>query len=171
MVLAGRAAVFSGDFDDLRNRGSSQLVAFLMFLLMAVGIVVLAVLVVKAVQAEGLRRAGWLVLCASVILLLLAPLPLVVDVTIGRDSVQCGHPLLSRPDIQAARLQPGGAAAADACLNSFSRRRALAAQTLLLAVAGVLIAGGLFLRAQTIDRRSARADRSSAEPIPIGGDL
>jgi hypothetical protein len=143
--LAAGIAVLAGEFHDLRNPGSSQLVAFGAFLVAALGLMALVIMGVKAIGAEGRRRSVWLILMASLTFGLLAPVPLLLDVNASGNAVQCGHPFLARPDIDAALHQPNviGALAASACETAISSRRSLAVKILSVAVA--LAVGGVVL--------------------------
>jgi hypothetical protein len=125
----------AGEFHDLRNPGSSQLVAFGAFLVAALGLVALVIMGVKAIGAEGRRRSVWLILMASLTFGLLAPVPLLLDVNASGNVVQCGHPFLARPDVDAALHQTGTAWAASVCETAISSRRSLAVRILSFAVA------------------------------------
>ena len=111
-------------------------VAFVAFL---VGVVAMIVLALHAANENGRRRVGWLLVLTSVGLLLASPLPLLVNVDNADAAgaralaIDCGRPLLSRLDIDAAIVQPDLAGAAGFCQREFSRRRTVAGVILILA--------------------------------------
>jgi hypothetical protein len=139
-----QSMVIAGEFTDLRSSGSHQGLAFVLFVAGVVAIVALAVVVAKAVQARSLRRAAWLILGAALGLLMVAPLPLVMNVSIAAPATQCGLPVLSRPDIQRDLQQPEMASTAEHCIRAFSHERGMALGLLLAAVVLVAGAAGLF---------------------------
>jgi len=138
-------AVLAGEFHDLRNPGSSQLVAFGAFVVTALGLVALVIMGVKAIGSEGRHRSAWVILMASLTFGLLAPIPLLVDVNASGSVVQCGHPFLARPDVDAAAHQADTAWAASVCETALSSRRILAVKILSVAIALALCAGVFLL--------------------------
>jgi hypothetical protein len=163
------AMVFAGEFTDLRSRGIHQALALLLVLGTLAGVLVLGVELVKAVQAESLRRAAWLILGAGIGLLMLAPLPLVTSVTISSPAVQCGRPLLSRPDIQRDLQQGAMSTAAENCVRAFSHNRTKSGAILLVSTLLAVIAIGLFALDRARHRpRSSRLDARAVEgSVPL----
>jgi len=129
----------------MRNPGSGQLVGFGAFLVAGLGLVALVVMGVKAVGSEGRRRSVWLILMASLTFGLVAPLPVLFDVTTSGSHIRCGHPFLTRPDIDAALHQNDTAWAASVCETALSSRRRLAVKILSVAIALALCAGVFLL--------------------------
>jgi len=148
--------VIAGEFTDLRSSGSHQGLAFVLFIAGLVAVVALAVILAKAVQAEPLRRAGWIILAAALGLLMVAPLPLVMNVNITTPAIQCGRPVLTRPDLHHDLEQPSMASAAERCIRAFSHERSVASGWLLSAVLLAAGAAGLFA-VDTVRRRHRMA--------------
>jgi len=149
----------AGEFHDLRNPTASGSTGLLMFLVAALGLVLMVVLGVKAIDAEGSRRAGLLVLMASVVLVMAAPWPTVQSVTLAEPAIECGHPYLSRPDIDEAARQPATAEAAQLCRDEFSHRRLATAAGLGLAGLGVLVGAVLLVGSRGPSIRSSQPTR------------
>ena len=114
----------ASEYLDLRNTGSGQLIGFLAFVFGWLGLLTLVLMGIKAAGSDGRRRWAWLILMASLAFALLTPLPLLASVTTSPGSVRCGHPYLTRSDVDAARQQTATATGADECEAAFSSRRA-----------------------------------------------
>ena len=135
--LSPGIAILASEFRDMRNSGSGQFVAFGAFLVAGLGLVALVVMGVKAIGSEGRHRSAWLILMVSLTFGLVAPLPVLFDVTTSGSHIRCGHPFLAQPDIDASlhHTDTNTAWAASACEIAFSSRRSLAAKILSVAVA------------------------------------
>ena len=138
------------------------------FVAVIVGVVAMIVLALHAANENGRRRVGWLLALTSVGLLLAFPLPLLMNADnadaagAGALAIDCGRPLLSRPDIEVATAPPDLATAAGFCLREFSRRRTVAGAILILAGVTSLVAALLLLGPR---RRSVQSEFVAAAPF------
>ena len=112
---------------------------------------------------------------ASIVLLLASGAALLIGVdasgsrAAGADWVECGRPLLSRPDIDLAANQAGGSIATRYCQHELASRRTVALVALLSALAAA-VGGALLLLPFRSGHRLAEAPNESPELHRVGSE-
>lgn len=152
--------VLAGEFTDLREPGTEHLLGVVLLLVVMLSVGVLVAVGIKAAGAVGRWRAGWVVLALAIVTLTVAPAPVVftVDVKTPIWPIQCGRPLLDRPDMDRAAEQPTTALSAAQCQEVFESRRELSARLLAASGAlGVLGAGLVLVRPRRTEASEAVA--------------
>ena len=132
-------------------------------------------LVHLARSSRGRRRWGFVVCTASIVLVLASGAALLIGLddygsrAAGADWVECGRPMLSRPDIDLAANQAGGSIAARYCQHELASRRTFALLALLSALAAA-VGGALLLLPFKSGHRLAGASNESPDFHRVGSE-
>ena len=153
MHTSGSALVFAGEFTDLRGPRIGVAATFGLIAIVIIGLAGIARVVSSAVRSEGRRRWSWAAMATGIALILLAAVPLLVDVDIREPAVKCGRPLLSRDDLDTSARSSASHEKAMVCQRRLDDRRRLAL--------GLATSGSLFVVAATTKLlTSDRTDRA-----------
>lgn len=151
--------------------GSHKWLAGVVFLAAIVGVVALVALAQMALSSIGRRRWGLVLCMASVMLVFPSAAAVLVGVdnvgstAPGADFIDCGRPLLSRSDLDAASSTATVSNAAAYCQHELANRRTLALAALISALAAAT--GAVFLLVPLRSGHGLRRSRSLERSAPL----